>query len=56
MANNESTNITGNKVNEKLVQQKKEVSIVEDTDGTVRLCTSANTNVPRQFVMQRVTK
>ena len=62
MANNESTNITGNKVNEKLVQQKKEVSIVEDTDGTVRLCTSADTNVPvsvvgqkKQFVMQRVT-
>jgi len=62
MANNESTNITGNKVNEKLVQQKKEVSIVEDTDGTVRLCTSAGTeNVPvsavaqkKQFVMQRV--
>jgi len=62
MANNESTNITGNKVNEKLVQQKKEVSIVEDTDGTVRLCTSADTNVPvsvvaqkKQFVMQKVT-
>jgi len=62
MANNESTNITGNKVNEKLVQQKKEVSIVEDTDGTVRLCTSADTNAPvsvvaqkKQFVMQRVT-
>jgi len=62
MVNNESTNITGNKVNEKLVQQKKEVSIVEDTDGTVRLCTSADTNVPasvvaqkKQFVMQRVT-
>ena len=62
MANNESINITGNKVNEKLVQQKKEVSIVEDTDGTVRLCTSANTeNVPvsavaqkKQFVMQKV--
>ena len=62
MANNESTNITGNKVNEKLVQQKKEVSIVEDADGTVRLCTSADTNVPvsvvgqkKQFVMQSVT-
>jgi len=62
MANNESTNITGNKVNEKLVQQKKEVSIVEDTDGTVRLCTSADTNAPvsvvaqkKQFIMQRVT-
>jgi len=63
MANNESTNITGNKVNEKLVQQKKEVSIVEDTDGTVRLCTSADTNASvssvvaqkKQFVMQRVT-
>ena len=62
MANNESTNITGNKVNEKLVQQKKEVSIVEDADGTVRLCTSADTNVPvsvvaqkKQFVMQKVT-
>ena len=63
MANNESTNITGNKAGEKLTQQKKEVSIVEDTDGTVRLCTSANTdNVPvsavaqkKQFVMQRVT-
>jgi len=62
MANNESTNITGNKANEKLVQQKKEVSIVEDTDGTVRLCTSADTNAPvsvvaqkKQFVMQRVT-
>ena len=62
MANNESINITGNKVNEKLVQQKKEVSIVEDTDGTVRLCTSADTNVPvsvvaqkKQFVMQKVT-
>jgi len=62
MANNESTNITGNKVNEKLVQQKKEVSIVEDTDGTVRLCTSADTNAPasvvaqkKQFVMQKVT-
>jgi len=61
MANNESTNITGNKVNEKLVQQKKEVSIVEDTDGTVRLCTSADTNAPvsvvaqkKQFVMQKV--
>ena len=63
MANNESTNITGNKVNEKLVQQKKEVSIVEDTDGTVRLCTSADTNAPvssvvaqkKLFVMQKVT-
>jgi len=63
MANNESTNITGNKLNEKLVQQKKEVSIVEDTDGTVRLCTSAdNKNLSvsvvaqkRQFIMQRVT-
>jgi len=61
MANNESTNITGNKVNEKLVQQKKEVSIVEDTDGTVRLCTSADTNAPasvvaqkKQFIMQKV--
>ena len=61
MANNESINITGNKVGEKLVQQKKEVSIVEDTDGTVRLCTSADTNVPvsvvgqkKQFVMQKV--
>jgi len=55
MANNESTNITGNKVNEKLVQQKKEVSIVEDTDGTVRLCTSAVVAQKKQFVMQRVT-
>ena len=63
MANNESTNITGNKAGEKLTQQKKEVSIVEDTDGTVRLCTSASTdNVPvsavaqkKQFVMQKVT-
>ena len=63
MANNESTNITGNKVNEKLVQQKKEVSIVEDTDGTVRLCTSADTNASvssvvaqkKRFIMQRVT-
>ena len=63
MTNNESTNITGNKVGEKLVQQKKEVSIVEDTDGTVRLCTSADTNAPvssvvaqkKQFVMQKVT-
>ena len=62
MANNESTNITGNKAGEKLTQQKKEVSIVEDTDGTVRLCTSADTNVPvsvvaqkKQFVMQKVT-
>jgi len=62
MANNESTNITGNKVNEKLVQQKKEVSIVEDTDGTVRLCTSADTNAPasvvaqkKRFIMQKVT-
>jgi len=62
MANNESINITGNKANEKLVQQKKEVSIVEDADGTVRLCTSADTNVPvsvvaqkKQFVMQKVT-
>jgi len=62
MANNESTNITGNKVNEKLVQQKKEVSIVEDTDGTVRLCTSADTNASvsvvaqkKQFIMQKVT-
>jgi len=61
MANNESINITGNKVNEKLVQQKKEVSIVEDTDGTVRLCTSADTNAPasvvaqkKRFIMQRV--
>ena len=55
MANNESTNITGNKVGEKLVQQKKEVSIVEDTDGTVRLCTSAVVAQKKQFVMQRVT-
>jgi len=55
MANNESINITGNKVNEKLVQQKKEVSIVEDTDGTVRLCTSAVVAQKKQFVMQRVT-
>jgi len=63
MANNESTNITGNKAGEKLTQQKKEVSIVEDTDGTVRLCTSADTNASvssvvaqkKQFVMQRVT-
>jgi len=63
MANNESTNITGNKAGEKLTQQKKEVSIVEDTDGTVRLCTSADTNAPvssvvaqkKQFVMQKVT-
>jgi len=55
MANNESTNITGNKVNEKLVQQKKEVSIVEDTDGTVRLCTSAVVAQKKQFVMQKVT-
>ena len=55
MANNESTNITGNKANEKLVQQKKEVSIVEDTDGTVRLCTSAVVAQKKQFVMQRVT-
>ena len=62
MANNESINITGNKVNEKLVQKKKEVSIVEDADGTVRLCTSAGTdNVPvsvvaqkKRFIMQRV--
>jgi len=45
------------------VQQKKEVSIVEDTDGTVRLCTSADTNASvssvvaqkKQFVMQKVT-
>ena len=43
MANNESTNIAGNKAGEKLTQQKKEVSIVEDTDGTVRLCTAAVT-------------
>ena len=62
MANNESTNITGNKAGEKLTQQKKEVSIVEDADGTVRLCTSADTNASvsvvaqkKQFVMQRVT-
>ena len=62
MANNESTNITGNKANEKLVQQKKEVSIVEGTDGTVRLCTSADTNASvsavaqkKLFVMQNVT-
>ena len=55
MTNNESTNITGNKVNEKLVQQKKEVSIVEDTDGTVRLCTSAVVAQKKQFIMQRVT-
>ena len=55
MANNESTNITGNKVNEKLVQQKKEVSIVEDTDGTVRLCTVSVVAQKKQFVMQRVT-
>ena len=55
MANNESTNITGNKVNEKLVQQKKEVSIVEDADGTVRLCTYAVVAQKKQFVMQRVT-
>jgi len=62
MANNESTNITGNIAGEKLTQQKKEVSIVQDADGTVRLCTSADTNasVPvvaqkKQFVMQRVT-
>ena len=63
MANNKSINITGNKVNEKLVQQKKEVSIVEDIDGTVRLCTSADTNASvssvvaqkKQFVMQKVT-
>jgi len=55
MANNESINITGNKVNEKLVQQKKEVSIVEDTDGTVRLCTSAVVAQKKRFVMQRVT-
>ena len=55
MANNESTNITGNKVNERLVQQKKEVSIVEDTDGTVRLCTSAVVAQKKRFVMQRVT-
>jgi len=55
MANNESTNITGNKANEKLVQQKKEVSIVEDTDGTVRLCTSAVVAQKKQFIMQRVT-
>jgi len=55
MANNESTNITGNKVNEKLVQQKKEVSIVEDTDGTVRLCTSAVVAQKKRFIMQRVT-
>jgi len=55
MANNESTNITGNKANEKLVQQKKEVSIVEDTDGTVRLCTSAVVAQKKQFVMQKVT-
>ena len=34
MANNESTNITGNIAGEKLTRQKKEVSIVEDTDGT----------------------
>jgi len=62
MANNESTNITGNIAGEKLTQQKKEVSIVEDTDGTVRLCTSADTNASvsvvaqkKQFVMQRMT-
>jgi len=63
MANNESTNITGNIAGEKLTQQKKEVSIVEDTDGTVRLCTSADTNAPvssvvaqkKLFVMQKVT-
>jgi len=63
MASNESTNITGNKVGEKLTQQKKEVSIVEDTDGTVRLCTSADTNASvssvvaqkKQFIMQKVT-
>jgi len=63
MANNESINITGNKAGEKLTQQKKEVSIVEDTDGTVRLCTSADTNASvssvvaqkKQFVMQKVT-
>ena len=54
MANNESTNITGNKVNEKLVHQKKEVSIVEDADGTVRLCTSAVVAQKKQFVMQKV--
>ena len=63
MANNESTNITGNIAGEKLTQQKKEVSIVQDADGTVRLCTSADTNAPvssvvaqkKQFVMQKVT-
>jgi len=55
MANNESTNITGNKAGEKLTQQKKEVSIVEDTDGTVRLCTSAVVAQKKQFVMQKVT-
>ena len=63
MANNESTNITGNIAGEKLTQQKKEVSIVQDADGTVRLCTSADTNASvssvvaqkKQFVMQSVT-
>ena len=55
MANNESINITGNKVNENLVRQKKEVSIVEDADGTVRLCTSAVVAQKKQFIMQRVT-
>jgi len=63
MANNESINITGNIAGEKLTQQKKEVSIVQDADGTVRLCTSADTNAPvssvvaqkKQFVMQKVT-
>jgi len=63
MANNESTNITGNIAGEKLTQQKKEVSIVQDADGTVRLCTSADTNASvssvvaqkKQFIMQRVT-
>ena len=44
------------------MQQKKEVSIIEDRNGTVRLCTSADTNVPisvvdqkKQFIMQKVT-
>jgi len=63
MVNNESTNITGNIAGEKLTQQKKEVSIVQDADGTVRLCTSADTNASvssvvaqkKRFIMQRVT-
>lgn len=46
-----NTNIIGNKLNEKLVQQKKEVNVVELSDGTVALVTTSTGGAAGQIVV-----